>query len=93
LHRDQELITLAEVQLLAELSRKNQATTVAELDRERVGTGHPKNMPHTYEIPISHKVGNCLRLACATSSPDADDNSHATTELHGGNSRNSRIDP
>jgi hypothetical protein len=51
LHHDQELIALAEVQPLADLSRKNQATPVSELDRESVEMAHADNIPHTYAIP------------------------------------------
>jgi hypothetical protein len=51
LHRDKELITLAEAQPLADLSRKNQATSVPELDGESVEMGHAKNIPHSREIP------------------------------------------
>jgi hypothetical protein len=46
LDRDNKLITLAEVQALADLGGKNDPTAASEMNPERLGVGHPSNMPH-----------------------------------------------
>jgi len=45
LYRDEELITLMEVESLPNLGRKDQPTAVSKLNRERVAVGHTANIP------------------------------------------------
>jgi len=45
LHRDKELITLAQIQSLAELSGKNQASPVSKLDAKRLRVDHALSVP------------------------------------------------
>ncbi len=51
LHCDKKLITLAEVQQLADLGRKNQATPVSKLDAKRLSVDHPISVPQLLSIP------------------------------------------
>jgi hypothetical protein len=51
LHRDEKLVTLAEVQLLAELSRKDQAPAVSELNVKGFGVGHVTSIPRVRWFP------------------------------------------
>ena len=52
-HRNEKLITLAEVQPLADLGGKNQPTAVAEVNRKRVCLGHVNNLPHRAQFPTT----------------------------------------
>jgi len=45
-HRNEELITLAEVQPLADLGGKNQPTGTSEMNRELIG--HVSGISHVY---------------------------------------------
>jgi hypothetical protein len=51
LHRDQKLITLAEVQLLTDLGGKNEASTVSELDLKCLDVGHALSQPQIRPVP------------------------------------------
>jgi len=51
LHGDKQLITLAEVQPLADLGRKNQASPVSKLDAKRLTVDHPMSVPQLLSIP------------------------------------------
>jgi hypothetical protein len=53
LHRDEKLVTLAEVQLLADFGRKDQPPAVPELNAKSFGVGHLTNIPHVQMIPTS----------------------------------------
>jgi len=51
LHRDKKLVTLAEVQPLADLGRKNQASPVSKLDAKRLRVEHRISVPQTLSLP------------------------------------------
>jgi len=51
LHCDKKLITLAEVQQLADLGRKNQASPVSKLDAKRLSVDHRISVPQLLSLP------------------------------------------
>jgi hypothetical protein len=46
MHRDEELITVAEVQSFADLRRKNESTASSEVNPECIGVSHPIGISH-----------------------------------------------